>query len=209
MIYSGGLNGQTKIATQFRLSGWNEAVKERMGNGGISIGKWRCKMEAIGYISSIATLISFAIYFIGKFIKIKISQKLRYENIEVYYTPDDVSNLNLQIVDEYDIGPINSEKLIVSSEVPINWIKMYECEFDDKKHNLKKGRLVAKHGFLRAGHAIQFNTYLACGIPSYMLEFERYDYLRGRFDVAENGKNGVLCASMSHTFRSYLYYIFE
>lgn len=167
-------------------------------------------MEIIGYVSSIATLISFIIYFIGKFIRIKISKKLRYENIEVYYNPDEY-NHNLKIVDEYDIGSNNSEKLIISSEVPINWIKLYEYDFNDKEGDFKKGKLVEEHGFLRAGHAIQINTYLPCGMPTYMLEFERYDYLRGCFYIAENGKNGVLgeCVTMSHTFRSYLYYIFE
>lgn len=165
-------------------------------------------MQTIGNISSFATLISFIIYFIGKFIKIKTSKKLRYESIAVYYN---VCDNSFQIVDEYYIGESNSEKIIVSSEVPLNWIKIYEYKYDKKKGKFYKGKMIESHGFLRAGHAIQINTYLPCGMPSYMLEFERYDYLVGRFHFAENGKNGILeeCVKISHTFRSYLYYIFE
>lgn len=165
-------------------------------------------MQTIGNISAFATLISFIIYFIGKFIRIKMSKKLRYENIEVYYN---TQKNDLKIVDEYYIGTSNSEIILVSSEVPLNWIKIYEFEYDDKKNKFIKGKLTEKHGFLRAGHAIQINTYLSCGVPAYILEFEQYDYLVGSFHFAENGKNGILeeCVTMSHTFRSYLYYIFE
>lgn len=167
-------------------------------------------MQIIGNISSFATLITFIIYLIGKVIRIKISKKLRYENIEVYYNPY-VPNSNIKIVEEYNIGSTNTEKLIVSSLVPLNWVKVYEYEFDDKKDEFKKGKLIEKHGYLRAGHAIQINTYLSCGVPAYILDFERYDYLRGSVCFAENGKNGILeeCVTMSHTLRSYLYYVFE
>ncbi|WP_313413277.1 hypothetical protein [Sedimentibacter sp.] len=165
-------------------------------------------MQTIGNISSFVTLISFIIYFIGKFIRIKMSKKLRYESIAVYYN---TCENNFKIVDEYYIGSGNSEKIIVSSEVPLNWIKIYECEYDYKKNKFNKGKLIERHGFLRAGNAIQINTYLPCGMPAHMLEFERYDYLIGTFHLAENGKNGILeeCVKLSHTLRSYLYYIFE
>lgn len=165
-------------------------------------------MQTIGNVSSIITLISFIIYFIGKFIRIKMRKKLRRENIEASYN---VNENNLKIVDEYCVGPSNTERIIVSSAVPLNWINIYEYEFDNEKNKFKKGILIVRHGFLRAGHAILINTYHSCGVLAYMLEFEQYDYLRGRFCFAENGKNGILeeCVTISHTFYSNLYYIFE
>lgn len=116
-----------------------------------------------------------------------------------------------KIVEEYNIGDVNSEKIIISSEMPLNWIKIYNCEFDEKKNTLKKGKLIANHGLLKTRHAISINTYLSCGIPSYLIEFQRYDYLKGRFYIAENGKNDILDeqVTMSHTLASYLYYVFE
>lgn len=165
-------------------------------------------MQTIGYVSSFVTLISFILYFIGKFIRIKMSKKLRYENIDTYYN---TCENNFKIVDEYNIGSSNTERIIISSKVPLNWIKIYEYEYDHVKDKFNKGNLIVSYGFLRAGHALQINTYLSCGVPAYMLEFERYDYLIGSFHFAENGKNGILeeCVKISHTFRSYLYYIFE
>lgn len=167
-------------------------------------------MESISELSSILTLVSFMIYFIGRIIRINITKKLRYENLEVYYNSDDCPS-NIKVVDEYNVGCNNSERLIISSEVPFNWIKIYEYEYDEIRGKFKKGKLIDKHGFLKAGHAIQINTYLPCGMPAYLLEFQRYDYLIGRLCIAENGKNGVLdeLVQMSHTIFSYLYYIFE
>lgn len=167
-------------------------------------------MGLIGTIASIITLISFIIYFTGKIIKIKISKKLIFEDIQVHYNLDKV-NQELKIVEEFDVGANNTENLIISSKDPINWIKIYECDWHDSKNSIIKGNLVEEYGFLKAGHTIQINTYLPCGMPAYLVEFERYDYLLGSFCISENSKNGVLdeFIKMTHTFKSYMYYIFE
>jgi hypothetical protein len=167
-------------------------------------------MERIGNLSSIVTLISFVIYLIGKVIKIRLSKKLRFESIDVYYNSNDLPS-NIKIVEEYNIGDFNSEKLVISSEAPINWIKIYKCEYDEIGNKLKREELIEKHGFLNAGHSIQINTYLSCGIPSCSIIIQRYDYMIGSFHMGENGENGIVDKQieMSHTFLSYLYYIFE
>ena len=67
-------------------------------------------MERIGNLSSIVTLISFVIYLIGKVIKIRLSKKLRFESIDVYYNSNDLPS-NIKIVEEYNIGDFNSESL--------------------------------------------------------------------------------------------------
>lgn len=146
----------------------------------------------------------------GKIVKINLNKYLKFESIEVhYYLTDEYYSLN--IIEEYDIGIHNDEKIIISSEMPINWIKIYECTFEEKKKDLVKGEIVATHNLLRPGEAIVINSYLSCGIPSYIVEFERHDYLKGSLYLAENGKNGILDnqVSLCHTWKSYLYYLLE
>lgn len=74
----------------------------------------------LGNIASIATLILFAIYFIGRIISLIIEKKVIYEKIDIYIEEDDIS-----------------------------------------------------------------------GIPLYMIEFERSDFIKGTLVLQSNGKNGI------------------
>ncbi len=59
--------------------------------------------------------------------------------------------------------------------------------------------------------SIRVDTTITCGIPLYMIEFERADYIRGTLILQSNGKNGVQeeMIKLKHTWKSIIYYIFR
>ena len=73
---------------------------------------------------------------------------------------------------------------------------------------MKRGNIVTEHKDLRSGFAIKLNVALPCGMPLYIVEYQREDYMIGRFVLAENGRTGLLdeCLGIKHTFRSIIYY---
>ena len=54
----------------------------------------------LGNIASIATLILFVIYFIGRIISLIIEKKVIYEKIDIYANADEMPK-DIKIVDEY------------------------------------------------------------------------------------------------------------
>lgn len=164
-------------------------------------------IEVIGFSSSIATLVLFVLYFCGKYFIIKQMTKTIFEDIvRNNNTPSD-----LRIEDEYNIGENNSESIYICPSEPLRWINIYEVHYDSEKRIFIKDKLLAKHGYLRNGYAIKINTYLPCGIPKYMVEYQRYDFIIGSLSLSENGKNGIIDQGLSikHTFKSLLYYLIK
>ncbi len=161
-------------------------------------------INSIGNISSIATLLLFLIYFIGRITTIILEKNFIYEFIDVY-RGDDLLNIyeKYKIIDEYLVGKDSDETLIITPEKGLNWIKAYEYN----PHNKKKGKIIFEHDCLPSNLSIKIDTYLTCGMPRYILEFERYDFLRGEYYLAENNKDGIASIKMRHTWKSILYSI--
>lgn len=162
-------------------------------------------IQIVGCSSSVATLILFILYFCGKYFIIKQMKNTIFENVVRY----DSNPINLRVVEEYNVGENNSEQLFIYSSNSLNWIKVYECSYDDNKKIFVKNKLIIKHGYLRNGFSIKINTYLPCGLPSYILEYQRFDFIIGSLLLSENGKNGIVDEGLSikHTFKSLLYYL--
>lgn len=159
----------------------------------------------IGFISSIATLILFVMYFIGKFFIIKSNQNLIHDKIEAIY--DESTSEKYKIVDSYDVG--GGEKLIITSLNGINYIKCYQLYYDNENNRIINKKLVFKHGFLNIGHSIEINTILVEGFPQYKIEYETSDFMIGEMYLQYNGRNGITSENVhiKHTFKSYIYYL--
>ncbi len=163
-------------------------------------------IDRIGHISSIITLVSFMLYLVGRAIRIRLAKEFRTVNIEVIYNQESHSKSSYKIVGEYYIGDDYSEKVIIFPDEHLRWVKIYACE-----SGAKRGKLVAQHGLLKKGHAICIYTYLPCGIPSFLVEFQRHDYIKGKFYIAANNKNGILETQVElfYNLASYLYYLVD
>lgn len=159
-------------------------------------------LELIGFTASIMTLILFGTYLIGRYLLIKRMEITFLETIEVA-RKSEIDRF--KVIEEYDLGDDTSESIYLMSTEPIRYIRFYEYDF----HKFNKGKLIKQHDLLKNGQAIQINTYLTCGIPNYIIEYQRYDYIKGKFEVGENGKNGLVIENliMKHTVKSIFYYL--
>lgn len=162
-------------------------------------------------IASIATLILFVIYFIGRVITIIIEKNIKYEKIERYFSEKEIPK-DLKIIDDFKCDEFSNDILIIiPTTKSYNWVKIYECNYNEEKNILKKTKKIYNSERIYNDHALRINTIITCGIPNYILEFERCDYMKGELILQENGKNGIEeeLLVFKHTFKSILYYLFR
>lgn len=157
----------------------------------------------IGFVSSLITVMLFIFFIVSKLIIINTMKETIYEEAEVLYLD---KKEGLKIIEEYDLGDDNSEKVYIYSSKFLRSIKIYEYDICKLK---KKGKPIKIYNNLRSGLAIQINTYLPCGMPKYVVEYIREDYMKGTLALGENGRSGVLSEliNIKHTFKSFIYYI--
>lgn len=157
----------------------------------------------ISFVSSLITVVLFIFFIVSKLIIINTMKETIYEEAEVIYSDE---KEDLKIIEEYDLGDKNSEKVYIYSSKFLRSIKIYEYDICKLK---KKGKPIKIYKNLRSGLAIQINTSLPCGIPRYIVEYIREDYMKGTLLLGENGKSGVLSEliNVKHTLKSFIYYI--
>ena len=163
-------------------------------------------IEVVGFTSSIISLVLFIAYIAGRIFMIKQMKVTISESINVSYSNEEQS---LRVVEEYNLGDINSEEVYLYSSEVIRWIKVYEYIYNEEKGICEKGDLLIKHELLKHGFAIRFNTYLPCSMPKYLVEYQRFDFMLGEIELCENGKTGILeeHISIKHTIKSIIYYL--
>jgi hypothetical protein len=163
-------------------------------------------MENIGYISSIATVILFIIYFFGRIVSIFIVKPILSETF--VYLPDKEITEKHKIIDYYDLNGFAN--LVITTQNGLRKIECFECNCRvEPKFKIKKTHRVILHKFLQKNHSISIKIDMAEILPAYIIEFSTFDFMRGRFIVWENGKHGILTNDifLKHTLKSFLYYL--
>ncbi|WP_138860229.1 hypothetical protein [Exiguobacterium mexicanum] len=161
-------------------------------------------IEAISFFSSVVTLMLFLFYLIGRYLLVRKVETFITESIDVVYTSN-AENQKNNIVDVIELGEDHSETVYLSSIEPMRYIKFYEYDFDKDK----RGKFIAEYLNLKNEQVLEVRTYLPEGIPNYILEYQRFDYVKGKLSLGENGKNGLLLENLElkHTAKSLLYYL--
>ena len=165
----------------------------------------------LGDIASIATLVLFFIYFIGRIITIAIEKNIKYESVYVYFNENQIPK-NIKIIDEYKCSDDSKEILIITPTTKsYNNVKIYECEYNEKNNKLEKTKKLCDIGRIYNDNSIRIDTILSCGITRYIIEFERCDYMKVKLISVYNGKNGIQeeLLEFKHTFKSIIYYLFR
>ena len=166
----------------------------------------------IANIASIATIILFIFYFIGRFIIIKKEKSGIYEQIDLYTTNTENIFKKYKMVDEIVLDENPSEYMIITpTEKMYNWIKIYKYKYKYNGNELVKEKCLWSKENLYKNHSIKIKTYVVEGIPKYIIKFERSDYMIGEIFVVHNGKNGIQeeMIKCKHTLKSILYYILK
>lgn len=80
-----------------------------------------------------------------------------------------------------------------------------------KKSKLEKVKELHRFNKILNNTSIKIETILTCGIPQYILEFERTDFIKGTLVLQSNGKNAVEeeLLEFHHTWKSIIYYLFK
>ena len=161
-------------------------------------------------MASIATLVLFVMYFIGRIITLVIEKKVIFEKIDIYFDREEIPN-NIKITDEYSCE--NNEEIVVITphEKSYNWLVIYECRYDEKKNKLIKVKELEKFENIINDTSVIICATVTCGIPKYCIEFERSDFIKGTIPLQCNGKNSIEeeMISYRHTFKSFIYYLFR
>ena len=163
-------------------------------------------IELIGSISSIITLVLFVAYIIGRCFMMREMKENILESFTLFY--EDEKN-EFRVVKEYDLGENTKENLYLKSLVTLRWIKIYECYYDEKSNKYIKRQLVVEHEFLKSGFAIKLNTYVPCGMPNYIIEYQKFDFMIGQLCLMNNGRSNIFedKVEINYTMKSILYYL--
>ncbi len=164
----------------------------------------------IGEIASIATLILFVIYFIGRIISLTIEKKMVFERVDIYYREEEIPH-SFKIVAEYGCESADEILIITPHEKSYNWLAIYDCKFNEITKKLEKGKELERFKNILNDTSVKLDIIISCGIPSYMIEFERTDFTRGILVLQCNNKNGVQeeLIESHHTWKSVIYYLFR
>lgn len=169
----------------------------------------------LGNAASIATLILFVIYFIGRGITVCRMRDLEQCSIEVKdYSFD---HTEYQIVEEYPLDIDFTEEepfgsaIIITSANGIYSFRIYEYEFDNDMNVVGKKTIVSRDKLINIGQSVVFYSYIPELIARYEIVYRTADFRKICFPVVDNLKSGVITESLvpHHTIRSVLYYLFR
>ena len=163
----------------------------------------------LGDFASIATLILFVIYFIGRIITIFRTKALYSDEVNIETVG--LTQNHYDIVDSIELeeNPYNS--FILTSRQGIYRVKVYKLKYDKGLNYIGKKENVYEYPFLNIGQSLEFRLTIPDVLTKYELEYIASDFRKVSVRLIENAKNGVVSQSarVRHTFKSVLYYMFK
>jgi hypothetical protein len=161
-------------------------------------------VSIIGLISSITTLLVFLMYIVGKVYAIKKAEMFLTESFFVRHN-NDISDLNITKEVNLDKDIEAHETIYLVSNEPIRNISFYTYDWE----NDKEGALIESIGSLKTGEALCIYTLLPCGIPNYIIKYERFDYVIGKLVLSEDGRGltNFRTPEIKNTMKSYFYHL--
>lgn len=160
----------------------------------------------LGDLASMATLILFLIYFLGRIITIFAVKQLWKDKVVINaeeYT-------NYDIIDEVpeDQWEEPIYRLLVSRE-GIRNLKVFGVKPDRDGIPCKKGDLIYERSFLNIEQAIAFHVMTGDLFPTLFIEYDGLDFTHVTIEWRDNLKNGVFSELVmpKHTIKSVLYYL--
>ena len=164
----------------------------------------------LGDIASVATLILFAFYFIGRAITI-----FRFRGVfpdEIRMEAADFEKSGEQIVESYFLEENPRNAFVLTARQGIYDLSVYRILYDDSFHFTGRQKLEGMaYPFLNLGQSVEF----LCTSPELLPEFEVVyytpDYKKVTVTLWDNPKNGVMSESArpQNTLWSVLFHLFN
>ena len=158
-------------------------------------------------IASVATLVLFICYFIGRGITIVTVKKVWKDKVTMGEGNDEA----IGVVDEvsgdrsFDEEPYG---YLVSKE-GIRFLKVYSVEIIEEEPFEIRKDLVFQRDFLNVNEAVAIYAMPGEIFATLIFEYYTFDYMKVEFGWKDNLKNGVFSEFVQprHTMKSFLYYL--
>lgn len=163
--------------------------------------------DNVSLIASVATLILFVFYFVGRIITI-LSVRPVWKD-KVILRKMDYSQY--EIVDEITQKEENNGIVygILLSREGIRDLKIYSVVPSKQGLLTEQGELLYSRKFLNIDQAIAFQYDTGDLFPTLLIEYNTIDYMKVTIEWRDNLKNGVFSELIQprHTIRSFFYYL--
>ena len=165
-------------------------------------------LDFISLLGSLASIILFIVYFVGRGITIITVERLWKDKI--YTGCMDYSSFS--IVDSVDIKDHDFRQdtiqgVLVSKE-GIRNLRVFSVKDDEHGIPVLKDELIYELDFLNIDEAVAFNIETGDLFPTLIIEYEAFDYMKVCIEWKDNLKSGVHSERIRprHTVKSFLYY---
>ena len=161
----------------------------------------------LGNIASIATLLLFVFYFIGRFITIFRERNLfpdEIKMVQVGFDPDE-----FDIVESFELEHDPFNAIILTSKQGIYDLSVYKIEYDNGKCIGREKLKDYQYKFLNIGQSIVFYTTVLELLETYQVEYYTRDYKKVTIALWANLKNVILSESAKpkHTAKSVMFHL--
>ena len=162
----------------------------------------------LGNIASIATLILFVFYFIGRIITILRTQLLYMDELREESTDFDRKKYN--IIEDFILEKDSYNSVILTSVQGIYSLSIYKINYDENINRIGRTKINGID-FVNVGCSINIQLTIPELITTYEIEYYTHDFKKVTVELWTNLKNGVITESAKpkHTFKSLCYYLFR
>lgn len=148
----------------------------------------------LGNIASVATLILFVFYFIGRIITIVRNRYVFTDELRMMGAGFD--NKEFDIVEVFDLEKEAYNTFILTSRQGIYDLAVYRILYDSDFNQIGRKRLEkSTYSFLNIGQSLAFRVTSPEIFTTYEVEYYTPDYKRVTIALWDNPKNGVLSES--------------
>ena len=160
----------------------------------------------LGDIASIATLVLFVFYFVGRAIAIVRNRNVFLDDIRIEHSDFDQSKLD--IVECFKLEPNPYNAFVLTSEQGIYDLSVYQILYDEDCHRTGRKKVEGfTYDFLNKGQSLAFFLTSPELFVTYEVEYYTQDYKKVTISLWDNPKNGVMSESAipQNTFKSVMY----
>ena len=165
-------------------------------------------IDKISFLSSVATLILFVFYFIGRIITILSTKRIWKDKVIIGNS--DYSEY--EVIDDVVLGEHDGTRYgILISKEGIRNLKVYSIDYDVKKLKMQKRKQLYFNPFINIDQAVAFEVETGELFFTLMIEYTTFDYMKVVLEWRDNLKSGVFGEFVRprHTIKSFCYYLFR